>query len=106
VRLTWDTEKSQKGAFINYDQAVECANENPGYTVFTLDGKGVYTSKGLLPVDAVIANQTKEKSLALLATLPNYKGLPESKEDYINKVSEIAVKLYPYTRFLPSVVIA
>lgn len=106
VRLTWDNEKSQKGAFINYDKAVECANENPGYTVFTLDGKAKYTSKGLPSVDTVIAKQNKKESLALLATLPDYKGLPSSKEDYLNKVAEIAVKLYPYTRILPSVVIS
>lgn len=106
VRLTWDNEKSQKGAFVYYDKAVECANENPGYTVFTLDGKAKYTSKGLPSVDTVIAKQNKKESLALLATLPDYKGLPSSKEDYLNKVAEIAVKLYPYTRILPSVVIS
>ena len=106
VRLTWDNEKSQKGAFVYYDKAVECANENPGYTVFTLDGKAKYTSKGLPSVDTVIASQSKKASLELLATLPDYKGLPNSKEDYLNKVAEIAVKLYPYTRILPSVVIS
>lgn len=106
VRLTWDNEKSQLGAYIKYDKAVEKADENPGYTVFNLSGKALYTSKGLPSVEVAIANQTKEKSLALLSTLPDYKGLPDSKEDYLNKVSEIAVKLYPYTRFLPSVVIA
>jgi len=41
-----------------------------------------------------------------LATLPDYKGLPNSQQDYIDKVSYIAVKLYPYTRILPSIVIA
>ena len=105
VRLTWDNEKSQKGAFINYDKAVECANENPGYTVFTLDGKAKYTSKGLPSVEAVIAGQSKAANKAILATLPDYKGLPSSREDYIAKVAEIAVKLYPYTRILPSVAI-
>ena len=105
VRLTWNNEKSQLGAYINYDKAVEKANENPGYTVFNLLGKALYTSKGLSTA-SVIANQTKEKSIAFLSTLPDYKGLPSSKEDYINKVSEIAVKLYPYTLILPSVVIA
>lgn len=106
VRLTWDNEKSQKGAFIYYDKAVECADENPTYSVFDLNGKCLYTSKGLPSVSVVIDNQTKQKSLALLSTLPDYKGLPDSKEDYLNKVSEIAVKLYPYTRILPSVVIS
>lgn len=105
VRLTWGNEKSQKGAFVYLDKAKECANANPGYTVFDLSGKAIYTSKGLSAA-SVIANQTKEKSIAFLSTLPDYKGLPSSKEDYINKVSEIAVKLYPYTLILPSVVIA
>lgn len=45
VRLTWNDEKSQKGAFVYYDKAVECADKNPGYTVFTLDGKAKYTSQ-------------------------------------------------------------
>ena len=105
VRLTWDNEKSQLGAYVNYDKAVQKANENPGYTVFNLAGKALYTSKGL-SVAAVIANQTKQKSFALLSTLPDYKGLPDSKQDYVNKVAEIAVKLYPYTLILPSVVIS
>ena len=106
VRLTWDNASSQKGAFVYYDKAVECANENPGYTVFTLDGKAQYTSKGLPAIATVIASQNKQSSLALLATLPDYKGLPNSQQDYIDKVSYIAVRLYPYTRILPSVVIA
>ena len=106
VRLTWNNEKSQKGAFVYYDKAVECANENPGYTVFTLDGVAKYTSKGLSSIETVIAGQNKEASLALLKTLPGYKGLPSSKEDYLNKVAEIAMKIYPYTRILPSVVIS
>ena len=106
VRLTWNNEKSQKGAFVYYDKAVECANENPGYTVFTLDGVAKYTSKGLPSIETVIAGQNKEASLALLKTLPDYKGLPSSKEDYLNKVAEIAMKIYPYTRILPSVVIS
>ena len=106
VRLTWDNEKSQKGAFVNLEKAKECADANPGYTVFDLSGKGVYTSKGLPSIEGVIAAQNRNKSIAFLATLPDYKGLPASKEDYLNKVAEIAVKLYPYTRILPSVVIA
>lgn len=33
-------------------------------------------------------------------------GIPTSKQDFINKVSEIAVRLYPETKILPSVVTA
>ena len=106
VRLTWDNGSSQKGAFVYYEKAVECANANPGYTVFTLDGTAKYTSKGLPSIATVIAGQSKKASLALLKILPDYKGLPKSQQDYINKVAEIAMKLYPYTRILPSVVIA
>ena len=105
VRATWDNEASQKGAFINYDKAVEYCDQNPGYTVYDLTGKALYKSKGT-SVDEAIAKQNKATSLALLATMPDYKGLPDSKEDYMNKVSELAVKLYPYTRFLPSVLTA
>lgn len=105
VRLTWEDEKSQKGAFIYLDKAKECADQYPGYSVFDLTGKSLYKSKGT-SVDEAIAAQSKDKSLALLATMPDYRGLPDSKEDYIKKVSELAVKLYPYTRFLPSVLTA
>ena len=106
VRLRWDNPLSQLGAYIYYDKAVEKANENPGYTVYDLNGKALYTSKGLPSIDTVIAGQSKKASLALLATLPDYKGLPSSAQDYLDKVSELAVKLYPYTRIIPSVVIS
>jgi len=36
----------------------------------------------------------------------NASGIPSSKQDFLNKVSEIAVRLYPETGILPSVVIA
>lgn len=106
VRLTWDDEKSQKGAFINFDKAVECANANPGYSVFTKKGKIKYTSKSPSSINEIILKQNKNTNNAILATLPDYKGLPNTKEDYLNKVAEIAVKLYAYTHILPSVVIS
>ena len=39
-------------------------------------------------------------------TAPAASGIPASKQDFIDKVSEIAVRLYEETRILPSVVIA
>ena len=45
VRKTWADEKSQKGAFAVLDNAKNCANQNPGYTVFDSNGKAVYTSQ-------------------------------------------------------------
>ena len=45
VRKTWADEKSQKGAFAVWDNAKNCANQNPGYTVFDSSGNAVYTSQ-------------------------------------------------------------
>lgn len=49
VRETWADEKSQKGAFTVLDNAKNCANQNPGYTVFDSSGKAVYTSQAGSP---------------------------------------------------------
>ena len=45
VRLNWDLATSQKGAFVNLDNAKACAEEYPGYSVFDNNGKCLYTSK-------------------------------------------------------------
>lgn len=42
VRKTWDDAKSQLGAFLSIERAQECADKNPGYSVFDEDGKCVY----------------------------------------------------------------
>lgn len=42
VRKSWDDAKSQKGAFNNIDNAVECADENPGHFVYDETGKVLY----------------------------------------------------------------
>ena len=44
VRKTWSDEASQKGAFHVLDNAIQCANENPGYSVYDSKGKPIYTS--------------------------------------------------------------
>lgn len=44
VRKTWSDEASQKGAFHVLDNAIQCANENPGYSVYDSKGKSIYTS--------------------------------------------------------------
>lgn len=105
VRLEWNRPDTQLEADEIYENAVDCANQHPGYGVFNSKGELLYRSKGT-SIDVVIANQTKEKSLALLKTLPDYKGLPSSEQDYLTKVAELVVKMYPYTRILPSVVIS
>lgn len=105
VRLEWNRPDTQLEADEIYGNAVDCANQHPGYGVFNSKGELLYRSKGT-SIDVVIANQTKEKSLALLKTLPDYKGLPSSEQDYLTKVAELVVKMYPYTRILPSVVIS
>lgn len=45
VRKSWDDPKSQKGAYKILENAKECADDNPGYSVFNRAGKAVYTSK-------------------------------------------------------------
>lgn len=45
VRKSWSDVKSQKGAYKDLDNAKECADKNPGYTVFDQTGKTVYASK-------------------------------------------------------------
>lgn len=45
VRKSWEDSKSQIGAYRVYDNAVKQCNENPGYSVYDLNGKCVYTTK-------------------------------------------------------------
>lgn len=42
VRKSWQNAASQKGAFHELVYAKECADANPGYTVYDPDGKAVY----------------------------------------------------------------
>lgn len=44
VRKTWADAKSQKGAFKNLSLAKDCADKNPGYSVFDENGKVVYSN--------------------------------------------------------------
>lgn len=95
VRKSQADEKSQIFAG-TLEGAKKAADSKPGYIVFDSNGNKVYQS-GMTDI--------QKKNFEILATLPDYKGLPASKEDYILKVAEICVKLYPYTKILPSVVI-
>ena len=45
VRKSWDDSKSQKGAFKILENAKKCADANPGYSVFDVDGVNIYTPK-------------------------------------------------------------
>ena len=45
VILTGGITKIGEGAFENYEGAVRCANEHPGYTVYSPTGEPLYTSK-------------------------------------------------------------
>ena len=45
VRKTWADSKSQKGAYKILDNAKKCADANPGYSVFDVNGVNIYTSK-------------------------------------------------------------
>lgn len=88
VRKTWADEKSQLGAYTVLENAK--ANCPDGYYVFDEKGNVVYPKK------------TENKNTASKEA----KGIPASKQDYIDKVSKIAVNLYKETRILPSVIVA
>lgn len=45
VRKTWADSKSQIGAFKVLANAKECADQNPGYSVFDVNGVNIYTPK-------------------------------------------------------------
>ena len=45
VRKTWTDSKSQKGAYKILSNAKKCADANPGYSVFDVNGVNIYTSK-------------------------------------------------------------
>lgn len=49
VRKSWDDEGSQKGAFLDLNNAIACANENAGYSVYNSDGNAVYTNQSKFP---------------------------------------------------------
>ena len=49
VRKTWADSKSQKGAFKSLANAKKCADENPGYCVFDVNGVNIYTGKTTSP---------------------------------------------------------
>ncbi len=44
VRKTWEDSKTQKGAYKILENAKKCADANPGYSVFDVNGINVYTS--------------------------------------------------------------
>lgn len=50
VRKSWKNAASQKGAFHELVYAKECADANPGYTVYDPDGKAVYPDTPAAPV--------------------------------------------------------
>ena len=45
VRKTWADAKSKKGAYKILDNAKKCADQNPVYKVFDVDGKVIYEPK-------------------------------------------------------------
>ena len=89
VRKSWSDVNSQIFAG-SLNGAKDVVNTHPGYYVFDSSGKLVYGNP-----DATSSAATSSEA----------KGIPASKEDYIAKVSKIAVELYKETKILPSVVI-
>lgn len=49
VRKTWADSKSQKGAFKILENARKCADANPGYSVFDVNGVNIYTPNTTAP---------------------------------------------------------
>lgn len=45
VRKSWSDVKSQKGAFKSLENAKKCANSNPGYAVYDVNGNELYPNK-------------------------------------------------------------
>ena len=45
VRKAWADSKTQKGAYKILENAKKCADANPGYSVFDVNGVNIYTSK-------------------------------------------------------------
>lgn len=54
VRLTWANVGSQIGAFTNLQNAKECADANPGYSVFNNAGTKVYPTTGNIVVGSKV----------------------------------------------------
>lgn len=72
VRKSWADKKSQKGAFYNLTYAKNCADENPGYSVYNTKGDCVYTPYEYYTVKA---GDTLSKIAKKYGT--NYKVLAE-----------------------------
>ena len=84
VRLSWDKPDTQRGAFTVLDNAISCANANPGFSVYDGDGKVIYTSEAAKP-----------------------SGNPTSKEEaWINLLSADAVDVASNNGLLASVMLA
>ena len=54
VRKTWADSKSQKGAFKILENAKKCADANPGYSVFDVDGVNIYTTNTISDTTAAV----------------------------------------------------
>lgn len=54
VRLTWADEASQKGAYTSLANAKECADQNPGYSVFNNAGVKVYPTTNTIIVGSTV----------------------------------------------------
>ena len=49
VRKSWADSKTQKGAYKILENAKKCADANPGYSVFDVNGVNIYTPKTTAP---------------------------------------------------------
>lgn len=90
-RLIWSTKQNDRMKHLNGCNMTV----HRDYAAKACPGDWLYARMGQI-ADAVNSRINPSKA----------SGVPTSKADYINKVSEIAVRLYEETRILPSVVIA
>lgn len=90
-RLVWSTKQNDRMKHLNGCNMTV----HRDYAAKACPGDWLYARMGQI-ADAVNSRINPSKA----------SGVPTSKADYINKVSEIAVRLYEETRILPSVVIA
>ena len=54
VRKTWADSKLQKGAFKILENARKCADANPGYGVFDVNGVNIYTTNTISDTTAAV----------------------------------------------------